>query len=69
MEVEWSFADAPRLDQAARGTRITLVHVWRGWPVPVIGPAIARAIIGAVFVQGIAERTIAGLITAAEHQR
>lgn len=46
-----------------------VVHVWRGWPVPVIGPAIARAIIGAVFVQGIAERTIAGLITAAEHQR
>lgn len=66
MEVEWTFADAPLPDHAARGTRITLLHVWRGWPVPVIGPAIARAIIGAVFIQAIAERTIAGLITAAE---
>lgn len=68
MDVEWTFADAPRSDRPARGTRITLLHVWRGWPVPVIGPAVARAIIGAVFIQSIAERTIAGLITAAEMQ-
>lgn len=66
MDVEWTFSDAPRSDHPSRGTRITLVHAWRGWPVPVIGPAIARAIIGAVFVQAIAERTIAGLIGAAE---
>lgn len=66
MEVEWSFASAPGSTDGAYGTRIRLVHVWRGWPIPVIGPALARGIVGAVFVQGIAQRTIDGLIAAAE---
>lgn len=60
MDVEWSFF--PEVG----GTRVRIVHVWNGPAWPVVGPAIARAIIGPVFVSGIASRTLAGLAAAAE---
>lgn len=64
MEVEWMCR--PQIPGTPAGTDISLLHLWNGWRVPVIGPAVARDIIGPVFVHGIASRTIAGLIAAAE---
>jgi ribosome-associated toxin RatA of RatAB toxin-antitoxin module len=60
MDVEWSFAPT------AHGTDVRIVHVWNGPPVPVLGVVAARAVIGPVFVHGIAARTLAGLARAAE---
>jgi ribosome-associated toxin RatA of RatAB toxin-antitoxin module len=60
MDVEWSFK------AAAGGTLVRIVHVWNGPPWPVIGDVAARAVIGPVFVHGIATRTLAGLARAAE---
>lgn len=60
MEVEWAFSDAPE------GTHLTLVHEWDGPAWPLIGQLAAVAVIGPVFVQGIAARTMSGLVRAAE---
>jgi hypothetical protein len=60
MDVEWSFTPAPG------GTRVRIVHVWNGPPVPLIGLVAARGVIGPVFIHGIASRTLAGLAHAAE---
>ena len=60
MDVEWSF------ESTDGGTRVRIVHVWNGPPWPVIGDVAARAVIGPVFVHGIAARTLAGLARAAE---
>lgn len=60
MEVEWSFASV------AGGTHVRIIHRWNGPPVPVIGAVAARAVIGPVFVHGIASRTLAGLAHVAE---
>lgn len=60
MEVEWTFT--PTTD----GTRVRIVHVWNGPAWPVIGTFAARAVIGPVFVHGIASRTLAGLAAHAE---
>lgn len=60
MEVEWSFLPV------AGGTRVRIIHRWNGPPVPVIGEMVARAVIGPVFVHGIASRTLAGLAHVAE---
>lgn len=60
MEVEWSFAPV------TGGTRVTVLHLWNGPSWPVIGGIAARAVIGPVFVHGIASRTLAGLALAAE---
>jgi hypothetical protein len=60
MDVEWTFHSAPN------GTRVRIVHVWNGPAWPVIGEFAARAVIGPVFVHGIASRTLAGLRYAAE---
>lgn len=64
MEVEWTFEPAPN----DAGTLVRIVHVWNGPPWPLIGPLAARAVIGPVFVHGIAWRTLAGLAHAAEHR-
>jgi hypothetical protein len=61
MEVEWSF-----LAQAGNRTLVRIVHLWLGPQWPVIGGFAARAVIGPVFVHGIASRTLAGLATVAE---
>jgi hypothetical protein len=61
MEVEWSF-----LAQASNRTLVRIVHLWRGPSWPLIGGFAARAVIGPVFVHGIASRTLAGLAAVAE---
>lgn len=60
MDVEWSFAPV------TGGTRVRVVHLWDGPDWPVIGAIAARAVIGPVFVHGIASRTLAGLARVAE---
>jgi hypothetical protein len=60
MEVEWTFA------VVASGTHVRIMHVWDGPPVPAVGGLAATAVIGPVFVHGIASRTLAGLAVAAE---
>ena len=62
MEVEWSFAPV------TEGTHVTVLHLWNGPAWPVIGSIAARAIIGPVFIHGIASRTLAGLARAAEQR-
>jgi ribosome-associated toxin RatA of RatAB toxin-antitoxin module len=60
MDVEWSFQ---RVDA---GTRVRILHVWNGPSWPLIGTVAAVAVIGPVFVHGIAQRTLAGLAKVAE---
>jgi len=60
MDVEWSFHPIPA------GILVRIVHVWNGPEWPLIGDIAARAVIGPVFVHGIAARTLAGLAHAAE---
>jgi hypothetical protein len=61
MEVEWSF-----LPQGVNRTLVRIVHLWLGPSWPLIGEFAARAVIGPVFVHGIASRTLAGLAAVAE---
>ena len=63
MDVEW------RLTSAQDGTHVRLVHVWDGPRWPVIGAFAATAVIGPVFIHGIASRTLAGLSRYAERSR
>jgi ribosome-associated toxin RatA of RatAB toxin-antitoxin module len=60
MEVEWS------LTPTADGTHVRLVHVWDGPRWPLIGEFAATAVIGPVFIHGIASRTLEGLAREAE---
>lgn len=60
MDVAWTFAPE------AGGTRVTITHLWDGPRWPLIGAFAARAVIGPVFVHGIASRTLAGLARVAE---
>ena len=62
MEVEWSF------HEVAGGTHVRLVHLWNGPHWPFIGVFAASAVIGPVFIHGIASRTLEGLARAAERQ-
>jgi hypothetical protein len=62
MDVEWSFR------AASGGTEVTIVHVWDGPPLPLIGIPAATMVIGPVFIHGIASRTLAGLAVAAEKE-
>lgn len=64
MEVEWSFEAGPRA--SGETTLVRIVHVWNGPRWPMIGAFAARAVIGPVFVHGIASRTLAGLARVAE---
>lgn len=63
MEVEWSFSPV------TGGTHVTVLHLWNGPSWPLIGHAAARAVIGPVFIHGIASRTLAGLARAAEQHQ
>ena len=63
MEVEWTFGPHPD------GTEVRLLHVWNGPRWPLIGSFAASAVIGPVFIHGIASRTLAGLSAAAECAR
>ena len=62
MDVEWSFHSHPL------GTHARLLHVWNGPEWPLIGKFAAVAVIGPVFVHGIASRTIVGLGRTAEQR-
>ncbi len=62
MDVEWAFAPVPG------GTRVRIFHVWDGPRWPLIGAVAAQAVIGPVFVHGIASRTLEGLARAAERE-
>ena len=60
MDVEWS------LTSVNEGTYVRLLHVWDGPRWPLIGEFAATAVIGPVFIHGIASRTLAGLARHAE---
>ncbi|MBA2687660.1 MAG: SRPBCC family protein [Gemmatimonadaceae bacterium] len=60
MDVEWTFTPA------GDATEVEILHVWAGPPIPVFGLFAATAVIGPVFVHGIASRTLEGLATIAE---
>ena len=60
MDVEWSFRPA------GEATLVRIVHVWNGPRWPLIGGMAATAVIGPIFVHGIASRTLAGLAATAE---
>ena len=64
MEVEWQFL---RRDDPAV-THVRIVHAWDGPWWPLVGRLAAMAVIGPVFVSGIASRTLAGLARAAEQR-
>lgn len=66
MEVEWSFTPAAGVTGA---TRVTVLHLWNGPSWPLVGGIAAGAVIGPVFVHGIASRTLAGLALAAERRQ
>lgn len=60
MDVEWSFSPV------AAGTEVRILHVWNGPRWPIIRTFAATAVIGPIFIHGIASRTLAGLARAAE---
>jgi ribosome-associated toxin RatA of RatAB toxin-antitoxin module len=60
MEVEWSFVPV------AEGVHVRILHLWDGPAWPLVRTVAAVAVIGPVFVHGIASRTLAGLARAAE---
>lgn len=62
MDVEWRF------ETNDGGTMVELVHAWDGPRWPLIGIFAATAVIGPVFVHGIAARTLAGLARVAERE-
>lgn len=62
MDVEWRF------ESRNGGTQVELVHAWDGPRWPLIGVFAATAVIGPVFVHGIAVRTLAGLARVAERE-
>jgi len=72
MEVEWSFTpvgDRFTPQSVPGDTLVRIVHLWDGPWWPLIGGVAAVAIIGPVFIQGIASRTLAGLAAVAERAR
>lgn len=60
MEVAWDFVPDEK------GTQVTITHEWAGPPWPMIGALAADAVIGPVFIHGIASRTLAGIAAQAE---
>ena len=63
MNVVW------QLEPSGSGTDVTIVHEWSGPAWPLIGPAAARAVIGPVFIHGIASRTLAGIAAFVERDQ
>ncbi len=61
MDVAWSFV--ARKDGVIR---VRIVHTWDGPRWPLLGAFAANAVIGPVFIHGIASRTLEGLATLAE---
>jgi coenzyme Q-binding protein COQ10 len=62
MDVRWQLAEA-----GGRGEiTVEIVHEWAGPDWPLVGRLAADAVIGPVFVHGIASRTLAGIRRRAE---
>lgn len=61
MDVVW------KLEPAARGVRVAIVHQWRGPRWPLIGPPAATLVIGPIFIHTIASLTLAGIKRFVEH--
>jgi uncharacterized membrane protein len=55
MDVLW------QLESSSEGTEVTIVHQWSGPRWPLVGSVAADWVIGPVFIQGIASRTLAGI--------
>jgi hypothetical protein len=62
MDVEWRFKPA------GENTEVEILHVWSGPKIPFVGIIAATAVIGPVFVHGIASRTLEGLAAIAERE-
>jgi uncharacterized membrane protein len=62
MKVLW------QLEPTGEGTKVTIVHEWSGPRWPLVGTAAANWVIGPVFIQGIASRTLAGIARHVEGQ-
>lgn len=60
MNVVW------RLAPCGAAVAVTIEHEWRGPAWPVLGPLAASAVIGPLFIHGIASRTLAGIRRHAE---
>lgn len=60
MQVLWS------VESDGTGSRATIIHEWDGPAWPLLKRPAADWVIGPVFVQGIASRTLAGIAKAAE---
>lgn len=60
MDVAWDFVPANG------AVLVTITHTWNGPRWPLIGRLAADAVIGPVFVHGIASRTLAGVARMAE---
>jgi uncharacterized membrane protein len=55
MDVVWS------LVPSSAGVDVAVVHRWNGPAWPLVGGAVARLVIGPIFIHGIASRTLAGI--------
>jgi hypothetical protein len=62
MDVRWEMREA----DDGGGIAVEIVHEWAGPPWPLVGRLAAAALIGSVFVHGIASRTLAGIRRRAE---
>jgi hypothetical protein len=62
MEVRWEFA------RAGSGTRVRIIHEWKGPAWPIISRPAANLVIGPMFISAIAQRTLAGVTAEAERQ-
>ena len=62
MDVEWS------LRRGDSDVEVMIVHEWDGPSWPLIGSLAADAVIGPVFIHGIASRTLAGVKQRAEEK-
>lgn len=60
MDVVW------KLEEQGDRTVVSIVHEWSGPRWPLVGRFAANAIIGPVFIHGIASRTLAGIRNALE---
>ncbi len=61
MDVEWAFAPLGEGEVA-----VTITHWWTGPRWPLMGPLVARLVIGPWFIHAIAQRTLAGIARVAE---
>ena len=66
MEVVWRLDEDVGDGGSSRGVNVEIVHTWDGPNWPLIGKVAANLMIGPIFIQGIASRTLAGIKRATE---